>query len=218
MNLIKRLTTSVTASLDTAVGQLENHDAIVEATIKQVRQAVAKTRARINTLRHQQSAYERQLSDAEEQSMLWTERAKTLAETDKDKALQCVARLNQCQADAKRLSQSIEQQKSLIHDVSINLKKLQTQLEEMTHKHNLMRSRQTVAKVNRAVASAGVDDNLNDTFERWEAVVLEHEFAVSDACATDPLDRELSQNEDDAALLAQLTRLTESPKQENDHE
>lgn len=216
MNLIKRLTTSVTATLDTAVAQLENHDAIVEATIKQVRQAVAKTRARINTLRHQQSAYERQLSEATEQSALWTERAKALAETDKEKALQCVARLNHCQSDIKRLTQSIDQQKSLIHDVSINLKKLQAQLQEMTHKHNLMRSRQTVATVNRAVASAGVDDNLNDTFERWEAVVLEHEFAVSDACVTDSLDHELSQQEDDAALLAQLTQLTQA--QEKDDE
>ena len=39
MNLIKRLTTSVTATLDSAVGQIENHDAIIEATIKQTRQA-----------------------------------------------------------------------------------------------------------------------------------------------------------------------------------
>ena len=49
MNLIKRLTTSVSATLDSAVGQLENHDAIIETTIKETRQSVAKTKARINT-------------------------------------------------------------------------------------------------------------------------------------------------------------------------
>ena len=49
MKLIKRLSTSITATLDSAVGQLENHDAIVEASIKQTRQSVAKTKARINT-------------------------------------------------------------------------------------------------------------------------------------------------------------------------
>ena len=33
MKLIKRLSTSITATLDSAVGQLENHDAIVEASV-----------------------------------------------------------------------------------------------------------------------------------------------------------------------------------------
>jgi len=216
MNLIKRLTTSVTATLDSAVGQLENHDAIVEATIKQTRQAVAKTRARINTLRHQQSAYERQLTDANDQAQLWAERAKALAASDKDKALQCVARLNHCQSEAKRLTQSVEQQKNLIHDVTVNLEKLQTKLQEMTHKHNLMRSRQTVANVNRAVTNVDVDETLSDTFERWESIVLEHEFAVSDVCSADSLDHELSMQESDAALMAQLEQLTQADGQSND--
>ena len=71
----------------------KNHDAIVEATIKQTRQSVAKTKARINTLRQQLNAYESQLKEAQEQFALWTERAAKLADTDQAKALQCVARL-----------------------------------------------------------------------------------------------------------------------------
>jgi len=218
MNLIKRLTTSVTATLDSAVGQLENHDAIVEATIKESRRAVAKTRARINTLTHQQSVYENQLEQAKEQSALWTERAKSLAQTDKDKAIQCVARLNSCQAEAERLVLSIDQQKKLIHEVSLNLEKLQAKLQEMTYKHNLMRSRTAVASVNQAVVNSDVDSSLNDTFERWEAAVLEHEFAVTDACVSDTLDQTLSQQENEAALAEQLSRLTQAEQQEKGHE
>ena len=67
MKLIKRLSTTLSATLDSAVGQLENHDAIVEATIKQTRQSVAKTKARINTLKQQLNAYEQQLTEAREQ-------------------------------------------------------------------------------------------------------------------------------------------------------
>jgi len=152
MKLIKRLSTSITATLDSAVGQLENHDAIVEATIKQTRQSVAKTKARINTLRQQLSTYETQLKEAREQYALWTDRAASLADSDQEKALQCVARRNQYEAEIGRLNYSAEQQKILIRDVSQNLQKLQSKLDEMTQKHNLMRSRQTVADVNRAVA------------------------------------------------------------------
>jgi hypothetical protein len=79
-----------------------------------------------------------------------------------------------------------------------------------------MRSRQTVADVNRAVAYANTDDNLNDTFERWESAVLEHEFAVSDACSRDSLDLELTRAEDEADLLAQLAIITEDSQQQSE--
>jgi phage shock protein A len=219
MKLIKRLSTSITATLDSAVGQLENHDAIVAASIKQTRQAVAKTRARINTLRQQHQAYQAQLKEAKEQFVVWTKRATDLAASDQQKALQCVARRNQCEADIGRLSYSEKQQADLVRDVTANLQTLQTKLDEMTQKHSLMRSRQTVADVNRAVAYANTDDNLNDTFERWESTVLEHEFAVSDACSGDSLDLELTRAEDEADLLAQLQIITDDAKQaENTNE
>ena len=214
MKLIKRLSTSITATLDSAVGQLENHDAIVEASIKQTRQAVAKTRARINTLRQQHQAYQAQLSEAKEQYDLWTQRAANLATSDQEKALQCVVRRNQCEADIGRLSYSEKQQADLVRDVTANLQTLQSKLDEMTQKHNLMRSRQTVADVNRAVAYAKTDDNLSDTFERWESAVLEHEFAVSDACSHDSLDRELTRAEDQADLLAQLAIISQDAQQQ----
>jgi phage shock protein A len=214
MKLIKRLSTSITATLDSAVGQLENHDAIVEASIKQTRQAVAKTKARINTLRQQHLAYQAQLKDAKEQFELWTQRAAGLAANDQEKALQCVSRRNQCEADIGRLSYSEKQQADLVRDVTANLHTLQTKLDEMTQKHNLMRSRQTVADVNRAVAHANTDDNLSDTFERWESAVLEHEFAVSDVCSRDSLDLELTREEDQADLLAQLELITQDDQSE----
>ena len=94
MNIFKRFTTSVTATLDNTVRQIENHDAIIEATIKQTRQAAAKTKARINTLRQQQHTYETQLKAAQEQTKLWEQRATKLASNDQAKALQCIARRN----------------------------------------------------------------------------------------------------------------------------
>lgn len=216
MKLIKRLSTSLTATLDSAVGQLENHDAIVEASIKQTRQAVAKTKARISTLRQQHQAYLTQLKEAREQFDLWTERATNLAGTDQAKALQCVARRNQCEADIGRLSYSEKQQADLIRDVSSNLQTLQKKLDEMTQKHNSMRSRQTVADVNRVMSNVNSDENLNETFERWESVVLEHEFAVSDACSGDVLDIELTRQEDEFNLLAQLDSIVaNAPEQDS---
>lgn len=207
MNLIKRLTTSVSATLEDAVGQLENHDAIVEANLKQTRQAVAKTQARLGSLRQQQAAFESQLTLAQEQISVWEDRARSLANDQEHQALQCLSRRNQNEAEVRRLQQAITQQDSLIANVTTNLNTLKSKLDEMTQRHNLMRSRQAVANVNKAVAKAGQSQQVDDTFERWEAVVLETELAVSDACCADPLEAKFAQQESSAQLQAQLAEL-----------
>lgn len=207
MNLIKRLTTSVTATLEGAVGQLENHDAIVDASIKQTRQAVAKTQARLATLRQQQNAYESQLQLSIEQIKVWENRAQSLATDNESKALQCLTRRNQNEAESNRLRQSIQQQDGLINGVSANLSTLKTKLDEMTQRHNLMRSRQAVADVSKVASKSNNSEQLDETFERWESVVLETELAVSDACCSDPLEAQFAQQEDKAKLLDQLSAL-----------
>jgi len=215
MNLIKRLTTTVSATLDNAVGQIENHDAIIEATIKQTRQSVAQTKARINTLRQQQNVYETQLADAHDQHSLWTQRATKLANNNQNKALECLSRRNQCQNEINRLTLLIEEQKTLINDVSQNLQKLQIKSDEMSQKHNLMRSRQAVSDVNRAVGKTEINTSVNDSFERWESIIMEHEMAHSEICSRDPLEQEFVLQENEADLLKQLTELSDL-SQKND--
>jgi len=212
MNFIKRFTTTISASMDNAVGKMENHDAIIEATIKQTKQSAAKTKARINSLRHQLIQYENQHTEAETQHNLWSQRALKLADVDKAKALECLSRRNQCKASMDRLVVRIKQQQNLIDDVSNNLKKLQNKLDEMSQKHNLMRSRQAVADVNRAVRHVSTNESVNDTFERWESVVLENE--VLEESNFDSLDAEFIKQESDAELLMQLAEL----KAENNKE
>jgi len=217
MKLIKRLTASVSATLDNAVSQIENHDAIVEATIQQTRQAVAKTTARINTLRQQQTVYEEQLKDVQEQRHLWAERATRLASSDEQKALQCVARRNQCSTEIKRLQVAIPQQKRLIDQVVTNLHKLEAKSAEITQRHNLMRSRQTVADVNRVVGCASNDNDLLDIFERWESSILEHELSTTiEFVVDDPLGKELSQQENEQDLNAQLKALVSDGEKGNE--
>lgn len=211
MNLIKRITTTMTASMDSAVGQIENHDAIVAATIKKTRRAVARTQARVNTLRQQRQLLEQQSVQAAEQRDVWEQRAREILDRDEAKALQCLTRRNQCEAEINHLQQSIDDQQVLIGKVNESLESLKGKLQEMEQKHNLMRSRQAVAETNRAVAFAQSDDDLHDTFERWESVVLEHELGSPSAPPTDVLEQEFSRTETEQELKAQLEALrTES--------
>ena len=105
------------------------------------------------------------------------------------------------------MQESISQQITLINKVEANLKTLQARLEEMQHKHNLLRSRQSVAHANKGLGRSGSDQDLADTFERWESVVLEHELDCDEGLSTDPLQQEFEQQESEAELRAQLASL-----------
>ncbi len=207
MNLFKRLTTSVTATLEGAVGQLENHDAIIEANIKKTRQAVARTQARLATLHQQQANFESQLAQASEQVNTWEERARSLMQEDENKALQCLSRRNQSENDVQRLQATLEQQHVLISKVGDNLQKLKGQLDEMTQRHNLMRSRQAVAQSNKMAASTHQSHHINDTFEQWEATILENEIITDVSIDADPLQTQFEQQESESRLREQLKAL-----------
>lgn len=221
MNLIKRFTTSVTATLDNAVTQLENHDAIIEATLKEMRHLVAKTSARINTLHQQLSLYESQFTHASEQIALWEARASALIDSDQDKALQCLARRNEYDLEKQRLSDSIDQQQNLIRKVEDNQQTLKSKLEEMQLKHADMRSRQSVAEAARVTDGVSNRQNVQDTFERWESLVLEHELNSdallqlnSQECE---LEREFNEQEAQSRLREQLVELKKA-KEVKDYE
>ena len=47
MSIFRRLQATISASLDNAVSQVENHDAVVEAALKDARAAAARARVRL---------------------------------------------------------------------------------------------------------------------------------------------------------------------------
>ena len=51
MSLIRRISTSITSSVDRAVSRVENHDAIVNAALRDTQQAAARSRVRLERVR-----------------------------------------------------------------------------------------------------------------------------------------------------------------------
>ena len=51
MSLIKRMSTSITASVGRAVSKVENHDAIINAALRDTQQAAARSRVRLERVR-----------------------------------------------------------------------------------------------------------------------------------------------------------------------
>ena len=87
MSLIRRISTSITSSVDRAVSKVENHDAIIDAALRDTQQAAARSRVRLERVRKDGRNLKSRHADLQLAVSRWTERAKSIAADDESKAL-----------------------------------------------------------------------------------------------------------------------------------
>ena len=88
MSLIRRISTSITSSVDRAVSKVENHDAIINAALRDTQQAAAKSRVRLERVRKDGNSLKRRYSELQQAVVRWTERARNVAGEDEAQALE----------------------------------------------------------------------------------------------------------------------------------
>ena len=98
MSLLKRLSATIVSRVDQMVSQIENHDAVVEAAIRESRQAAAKARVRLSRVRGDGEKLQKRIAELRASQTQWTERARSVAADDRDRALECMRCRNECLA------------------------------------------------------------------------------------------------------------------------
>jgi len=206
MSLIRRISTSITSSVDRAVSKVENHDAIINSALRDTRQAAARSRVRLARVQKDGAALKRRYSELERSVSLWTERARSVAADDETKALDCLRRKRDCEQQLGSLKDSIEKHGELEARISEQVKKIESRIHEVAQQRNMMRSRQSVAEAMRTINNIeGVSyGEVEDTFDRWEINLGEAEILMGAATTTDPLDAAFAADEDTAELRAEL--------------
>ena len=209
MRLIKRISTTVSSTLDKAVSKVENHDAIINAALRETQQAAARSRVRLVRVQKDGNSLKLRRDDLRKAASQWTERAKSIAASDESKALECLRRRKECETQATGLEASIEKHHELEERVTENLKKIEARIGEVSHQRNMMRSRQSVAEATRIINNIeGVSyGEIEDTFDRWEINVGETEIMHGSGAATDSLESAFLVEEDSEALRAELAVL-----------
>ena len=217
MSLIRRISASITSSVDRAVSKVENHDAIINAALKETQRAAARSRVRLERVRKDGRALKTRRGELEVAVTRWTERAKKVAATDEAKALECLRRRKECQKQLQNLADSIEKHDELECRIVEQVKKIEARIGEVSHQRNMMRSRQSVAEAMRAIHNIeGVSyGEIEDTFDRWEINLGETEI-LTGACATgDPLDSAFLAEEDTVELRAELEELLDEDEEDS---
>jgi len=215
MSLIRRISTSITSSVDRAVSKVENHDAIINAALRDTQRAAAKSRVRLERVRKDGNSLKTRHDELQKAVVRWTERAKSVAAEDEAKALECLCRRKDCEAQLLSLRDSIEKHEELEARIAEQVKKIEARIGEVAQQRNMMRSRQSVAEAMRTINNIeGVSyGEIEDTFDRWEINLGETEILMGAVDSPDPLDSAFMAEEDKAELRAELEVLLASDKE-----
>ncbi len=215
MSLIRRISTSITSSVDRAVSKVENHDAIINAALRDTQQAAARSRVRLERVRKDGHSLKTRHANLLLAISRWTERAKSIGATDEAKALECLRRRKDCEMQLQNLELSIEKHEELESRIAEQVKKIEVRIGEVAQQRNMMRSRQSVAEAMRTINNIeGVSyGEIEDTFDRWEINLGETEILMGAHTTTDPLDSAFLAEEDTAELRAELSVLLEEDEE-----
>ncbi len=209
MSIIKRLSATITSNIDRVVGEIENHDAVIQATLAELRKKVAEAKVRLAHVRREEAKLKKQIQARYEDEQRWGERAVEAAKTDEGKALECVHRRQQCRRQARKLEQSQQHYQLIAEKLARDVAQGEERIAEMSQRHTLMRARQSTTEALNAVNEAGDNSlrQMEDSFDRWEIKITQEEMAVDCDEVIDPLDREFSNLENQHALRDELAAL-----------
>jgi phage shock protein A len=209
MKVFHRFKHTVTAGFESLLDQVENQEAVVAASIREVEQGAGRVRVHRKRCERRIEQLEQRLAALDIESKAWRERAVRFGD-DREKALECVRRLRTAEQARAGHAAELAQQRGLREKVSLDEQAIEARLSELRTRAASLSSREA-----RSSAQAGAYDptNLDAVFDRWEAR-LDGIAAYDTAPPIDTFASALTREEDEAATLAELERILAAAKGE----
>jgi len=200
------------AGVDKTVSHIENHDAVIEASLKESQRAAAQARVRLQRVTRDGEALAQRQKLLQQKIEHWLVRAKSNHDKDRSLALQCIAKRKQCISDELEIRDALkrhaETEKRMVETIST----IEKRVTSMSQQRNQMRSRQSAAEALRVINRIeGNDTNgIDDTFERWDISISETEINAgvsSEYAELDTLDDSFTLIEEQQELEDELDTL-----------
>ena len=209
MNLFRRISATFSASMEDVVSRVEDHDAVIESAIRDGRRAAAKIKVRLGRVQKDGAQLEKRKQELTQQLSQWTERARTEAAVNEERAILCIKKKKETEEKLAELSQVLGQHKQVETRLVRDFEEIQSRLAETQQRRNSMRSRQFVSEANRILEKLEGEDysSVDEIFDRWEERIIENEVIDCSVTVTDTLEREYVLQEERAALEIELEEL-----------
>ena len=209
MNLFRRISATFSASMEDVVSRVEDHDAVVEAAIRDGRKAAAKIKVRLARVQKDGAQLEKRKQELKQQLSKWTERARKEAAVNEERAIVCIKKKKETEEKLVDINRAISGHKQVEAKLSKDFEGIQTRLADTQQRRNTMRSRQFVSEANRILEKLEGDDysGVDEIFDRWEEQILESEVIESVGTVPDFLETEYILQEERADLELELEKI-----------
>ena len=209
MSMFKRITATLSSSIEQVVGEIENHEAVIQATVNDMQKKIVEAKIRLRNACTQEQAMKQKINEQQKQIEVWHKRAIECSEVDGDKALQCVSRARDYLQDKEKLNLILQQYTTTVDKLGQDIKVSEQKLMEMKQKHALMQARQSTSQA--LNASKNVDSNcdgdLQAPFDRWEMDIGRTEMNVETVVSPDLIEEEFIAHEQRQSLQQGLNEL-----------
>jgi len=215
MSLFKRLSTTVFSRIDQVVSEIENHDAVIQANLNEMRKKVAAAKVRLNQVYREKERLKQQGEELQESTQRWQQRAIECSATDEKKALECLSRSRACEQKNAKLQQAINRYMQTADKLGQDVESSEQRLADMKQKLMLMRVRQSTNSAVNATSEVNhnAENQLDETFERWEINISQAEMLVDQPESIDFLERDFLNQEKEENLRKELAQLLASEAQ-----
>lgn len=206
MKTLKRWTASIATSFDWVISQVENHEALVNGAMREMQQAAAKAKGQLARVRRDGSAMRERLTELQKAQKLWEERAISIHESDRDKALECIRRKKRAETEITALERHIEEHGRIEKQLAQDMEAIHSRIAELKRKKNAFAARQYRAEAMQAGPSEdiGLITEIDEIFDRWDSKLAQCEPYESGA---DSFEEEFVQEEEQQDLQAELEEL-----------
>lgn len=173
---LKRLVASISASFDDLVSKIENHEAVAEVTLQDIRTAAAKIRTQLNITRQRLEYLHNQENTLQQDCERWQLRAVQCGEQERERALRCVQALEHCEQQKKALQQQIQENARLQEELIRHLNHVEQRLADLQLKRDSLTARSACNQVTRHAERALPGSDPDKIFARWEESIIADEY------------------------------------------
>lgn len=210
MKALRRWTSSIAASFDYVVTQIENHDALITRAMKEMQSAVARAKVQLKRVSADGQGLRKRIAELEAEEQSWRDRAEKFANDNKVKALECLRREKRVKIQLKELEEQAIRHRALENQLKTDLSKAEDRLTRLVQQRNLLRTRESRAQALKIVTDedSTLVSEIDEIFDRWETKVTEYEFEGG-CCALnrDEFEEELLSEEEKIELTKELESL-----------
>ena len=206
MNVFQRVTATVTQSIDKVVDQLENQDAVAQATLRQVRKNAAEAKVRLAALARDRDELAAKLESLQKVAQRWVERAAKIGDEDEGKALECLRRRRHAQTQITQTQTVLTEYDARVEQLGASVAQMDERLLSLMQKRNVLRTRDAVSNAQGTLRRLQEQDcdGLDAVYARWEARLLADEYITPVVAQTDEFERGMDDEEEQLSLQAEL--------------